>query len=446
MMSASIGMVSLGCPKNLVDTEVILGLLKKDGYVITNEPETADIIIINTCSFIEASKRESIKTILEMAQMKEKGRCKALIVSGCLAQEYGEELFHIIPEIDFLTGPGELMKIPYIINNMVSKSLNDIKYFLNKTGFLYDHTYPRLRATLPHLAYIKIAEGCDNCCSYCLIPRFRGKYRSREPESILKEALSLISEGIKEICLVAQDTTAFGHDKGKRGSLSDLLEMLGSLKDLPWIRLLYTNPSSVGSDVIEVMARYPNIVPYLDIPLQHTDPGILRAMNRPTDMKRIEDIICLARSIIPGIVIRTTFMVGFPGETEKAFESMLEYIGRIRFDRLGVFIYSREENTRAYSLPGQVKKSVKEKRYHNVMKLQAEISKEKNQALIGKVMEAICDYPGASRKGIMIGRIKGQAPEIDGITFIKGKGLKSGEIYNVRIIKAGEYDLEGIKI
>jgi ribosomal protein S12 methylthiotransferase len=436
--TSKIGMISLGCTKNLVDSEVMLGLLKTEGYSITQRSEDAEIIIINTCSFIESAKREAIETILEMAQMKKQGQCKFLVVAGCLAQEYGTGLFQEIPEIDALIGPGEFTRIVSVISNLKSSVFQSPIYFLNKSSVLYDHTYPRLRTTLPHLAYIKISEGCNHCCSYCLIPKIRGKYRSRETESILAEAEAFIEEGVKEICLIGQDTTAFKQ-------LHILLEKLASLRGSLWIRLLYTYPFSIDRKMIEVMAKYRNLISYLDIPLQHSHPRILKAMNRPSEIERIEALIHFARSVVPDLVLRTTIMVGFPGETNEEFEHLLEFASRIRFDHLGVFIYSREKGTPAYRMPNHVPSHVKQDRYRQIMELQAGISKEKNRALSGKILEVICDYPDPGQQGIMIGRTKGQAPEIDGITIVKGEGLKQGEICEVKIIRTDVYDLKGVR-
>ncbi|MBN2372207.1 30S ribosomal protein S12 methylthiotransferase RimO [bacterium] len=441
-----IGMISLGCSKNLVDSEVMLGLLKDDGHTITPNPDEAEVIIVNTCSFIESAKRESIDTILEMAIMKKKGRCVFLVVTGCMAEEYRRRLPGLIPEIDALAGTGEFKRIAQIIRELNQAPCQRISHFSDPANFLYDHSYTRLRTTWPHLAYIKIAEGCDNCCSYCLIPKLRGKYRSRQAESIQKEAESLIAEGVKEICLIAQDTTGFGKDSGNGFKISDLLDRLGRIKGSPWIRLLYAYPFTVDRDLIYAIAQNDNILPYLDIPLQHTAPRVLKAMNRPHDMERIEDIIRFARSAIPDIVIRTTFMVGFPGETESEFESMLRFIEKVRFDCLGAFMYSREKGTPAYNMPGQIPKRIKQKRYNKVMQMQAGISKGKNLSLIGRVMEVICDYPDNDRKGGMIGRTKGQAPEIDGATYITGKDIKPGDICKVKITNADVYDIEGVRV
>jgi ribosomal protein S12 methylthiotransferase len=434
-----IGMVSLGCTKNLVDSEVMLGLLKQAGYAVTPRAEEADIILINTCSFIESAKRETIETIIEMSQMKHEGKCRFLIVTGCLAQEYGTKLLSEIPEIDAFVGPGELTQIVSVIQKLESSHTQATIHCLKETAFIYDHTFPRLHTTWPHLGYIKISEGCNHCCSYCLIPRLRGPYRSREIDSILIEAKYLVNQGVKEICLVGQDTTAF-----KRIHL--LLEKLASLKGAPWIRLLYTYPFSVDVELIKVMANYPNILHYLDIPLQHSHPKVLKAMNRPSDMQKTEALINFARSAIPDLTIRTTFMVGFPGETDEEFEDLLDFVEKIRFDRLGVFAYSKERGTLAYHLPAHVPKRIKEERYRQIMTLQAAISKEKNQALLGKALEVICDYPDPHQEGMMIGRTKGQAPQIDGVTYIRGENLKPGERYRVEVTKAGVYDLEGERI
>lgn len=443
-----IGMISLGCPKNLIDTEVLLGLLKEQGHTITNKPNESEIIIINTCSFIESAKKESIENILEMATMKENGNCSFLIVTGCLAQEYGERLLKIIPEIDFVYGTHEYIKIVNLIDNLNELAIdtNGKRVFINRTNFLYDHTYPRFRTTLPHLSYIKIAEGCNHCCSFCLIPRLRGHYHSREMDSIIKEANLLIADGVKEITLVAQDSTSYGQDKKGEVNINLLLERIASIKDTMWIRLLYTYPFSLNSGIIELMSQYNNIIPYLDIPLQHSHKKILKSMNRPSNIREIKELINFARSTIPDMIIRTTFMVGFPGESDKEFESLLEFINQVKFDRLGVFTYSREKKTISSNLPEQVSKRVKTLRYRSVMELQSKISLKKNQALIGRTFNAICDYPSLESPDIMVGRIKGQAYDIDGVTYIninsKKGGLAPGDICLVKITDSGCYDLK----
>ncbi|MGA1791454.1 MAG: 30S ribosomal protein S12 methylthiotransferase RimO [bacterium] len=434
-----IGLISLGCSKNRVDSEVILGLLKNNGYLLTQNPEEADIIIINTCSFIEPAKREAVESILEMAQMKKKGRCRFLIVTGCLAQECGIKLFHEMPEVDALIGPGEMARIVEVIDQLNSAASKNAIHFLSRTPFLYDHSWPRIRTTRPHIAYIKISDGCDHCCSYCLIPKLRGSYRERELESVVVEAKKLAREGVKEICLIAQDTTAFTR-------LSLLLERLASIEEGPWIRLLYTYPFSVDHALIDIMPKYPNVLSYLDIPLQHSNPRILKAMKRPSDIERIEKLIHYARSSIPDLVIRTTFMVGFPGETDDEFKHLMAFVQKMRFDHLGVFEYSRERGTEAYHMPGQVSKRIKQKRYHKIMALQADISNEKNRSQLGRIVEVICDCPDPDQQGIIIGRTKGQAPEIDGVTYIAGEDLKTGEICRIRITGSSVYDLEGIKV
>lgn len=433
----TIGTISLGCTKNLVDTEVMLGLLTQEGYSITPNAEEADIIIVNTCSFIEEAKRESIETILEMCHMKERGRCRNLIVTGCLAQEYGTKLFREIPEIDALLGSGEFTQIVPVITALIASDPRDHLHLLNTPSYIYDHTAPRLRSTWGHLAYVKISEGCDHCCSYCLIPRLRGGYRERERESVVTEVEALVDEGVKEICLIGQDTTAFE-------GLPTLLERLASISEAPWIRLLYAYPFSLSRDLIKVMAEYPAILPYLDIPLQHSHPRILAAMNRPRDVRRVEGFIDYARSVIPDMIIRTTLMVGFPGETEGEFDHMLRFVRRMRFDRLGVFSYSREKGTAAARLPNQVPRRVKQTRYHEIMGLQSGIARKKNRALIGRISTAICDYTHPHRQGVMVGRTKGQAPDIDGVTFIRGEGRTPGEICDITITQADVYDLEGI--
>jgi ribosomal protein S12 methylthiotransferase len=393
-MKKKVGIVSLGCPKNLVDSEIMLGLLKKNEYEIVNNKEEADILIVNTCGFIESAKAESISTILEMAQCKEKN-CELLIVTGCLAERYKGEIIKEIPEVDAVVGTGNYGEIADIIAefNHEKKSvrygnLNEIAYLENE----------RLVSTKNGYAYLKIAEGCDNCCTYCIIPSLRGRFRSRKIEDIIKETEALVKGGAKEIILVAQDVTRYGVDIYGERSLVKLLKRLSDIEGVEWIRLLYCYPDEIDMELIDEIAANEKVLKYIDIPLQHASDKILKAMGRRGNSQLNENIIKTLREKIPGIVIRTSFIVGFPGEDEEDFKKLYDFIDRYKVDRLGVFEYSKEEDTKAAKLKNQVPKRVKAKRYKEVMSLQREISGLKNHERVNKTYRTLVE--GVADDGI----------------------------------------------
>ncbi|MFH1860597.1 MAG: 30S ribosomal protein S12 methylthiotransferase RimO [bacterium] len=425
---SKVSAISLGCPKNLVDTEIMLGILKEEGYGITFNPEEADMLIINTCAFLEKARKESREVIAEYT-----GKYKKLIVAGCLVQLYGKKLLDEFPGIDHLIGVGEINKIHQTI-------ADEKQVCLNKGS--YQHSYPRIIATLPHTAYVKIADGCDNCCSYCLIPSLRGRYQSRDMEGIIKEVNELVTViGTREINLIAQDITLYGKDTHDRLMLPELLKQLTTISDNLWIRLMYTHPAHVTDELIEIMATSPNICHYLDLPIQHINDSILQAMNRKVSSQQIKELISRLRQSIPDIALRTSLIVGFPGEGEDEFKMLLDFVEETRFDHLGVFPYSNEQGTPAFDFPNQVDEMVKEERQHRIMELQQKVSFKKKKKKIGKTLDVIVE--GYIEQG-MFGRSQYEAPEIDGVIYIKGRHQrKIGEIVPVTIIAATEYDLVG---
>ncbi len=451
-----IGIKSLGCPKNLVDTEVICGKLRESGYIITEEMENADIVIINTCSFIREAVEESIEEILLLAKLKKEGRIRYLLVSGCLPQRYRENnLIQELPEVDAFLGVGDLLEIDAVIKRMGQGQRQTIYQVSPQPQFLYNHHTPRTILTPRYYAYIKISEGCQNNCSYCLIPEIRGNFRSRKMEDILEEVKALEErQNLGEIILIGQDTTAYGIDLYGEYKLAELLKKLSllDLKNLKWIRLLYTHPAHYTEELIEVIASYPKICPYLDLPLQHINDKILRKMNRLISRESTISLIKKLRERIPHLALRTTLMVGFPGETESDFEELLNFVQETRFEKLGAFVFSREEGTLACSFPRQIPQPVKEERLEKLMLTQQEISREINNSYLGKEIEVLIEEIVTDKtESFLIGRSKYDAPEIDGQVFIKmDKANKRdkiqigiGEFIKVKIVEASEYDLVG---
>ena len=440
MNPIKVHILSLGCPKNLVDSEVMSAGLLNNGYAITSHEEEAEIILINTCAFILPAKEESIAEILRLAEWKHKGACRYLIATGCLSQRYQGDLAKDLPEVDLFLGTAEAGKIASYLKKLCSDRL-ETRLMIGEPSFLMRHTHGRILATPPHTAYIKIAEGCSNRCSYCIIPSIRGPYRSRKPDDILKEAEALAARGVKELIVIAQDTTAYGSDLKAKPKLSALMQSIAGIKDVKWIRLLYTHPESLSDDVFEVMAREEKICRYIDFPIQHIDDEILRAMNRKIGSEAIKQKIERARAVLPDIALRTSIIVGFPGETTAKFQKLLDFITETRFDHLGAFIYSREEGTTAAQLPRQVTEKVKQKRRDLLMEEQTSISFQINQSLVGSIQEIIVEGTAES-PGYLSGRIRRQAPDIDGITLIKETSkIRMGEMLLCRIVSATEYDL-----
>jgi len=433
-----VAIVSLGCAKNLIDSEVMLNIIKDGKYEITNDPYWADIIIINTCGFIDKAKQESINTIIEMGQYKKEGKCKLLIAAGCLSERYKEELLEEMTELDAVIGTGDYKSILDVIERGLKGQ--KITMYGNQENIDLDRL-DRYVSTKNHTAYIKIAEGCDNKCTYCIIPKLRGRYRSRKFEEIIKEAEFLASKGIKELIVIAQDTSVYGRDLYGKLMLPELLKSMAKIEGIEWIRLLYAYPDEFNDELINVIASEEKVCKYIDMPIQHGSNKILKLMGRNTTKEKILHLISKLRNEIPDIAIRTTFIVGFPGETEEDFEELAEFIKEVEFDRMGVFTYSREEDTPAYKLPNQIDEETKINRQDVLMSLQMDISYKKNLTFIGKSFEVLIeDYDN----GQYIGRTYRDAPEIDGLVyFTSKKQMKVGEFANVLIKDATDYDLIG---
>jgi ribosomal protein S12 methylthiotransferase len=435
-----IGVVSLGCAKNLVDTEIVLGFLSDAEHEIVSDPGQAEIIIVNTCGFIEEAKEESINAILEMAGYKEKGSCKALVVMGCLSQRYTQELWDEIPEIDAMVGTNELDLVPDIIKRAAAGE----RVLTQRDGFFnYDQAYRRVSTTGSHFAYLKIAEGCNHRCAFCVIPAIRGRRRSRSLDSILAEAKVLKEQGVQEVAVIAQDTTAYGGDIGT--SIVHLLRELAAL-DFPWIRLLYTYPSSITDELLELINTTPNIVKYVDLPLQHVSGQVLKRMTRPGDFQSTRELIQRIRAKIPGVTIRSSFIVGFPGETEEDFQELLTFLEAERLNHVGIFKYSREENSAAHDYPDQIEEGVKEARYRQAMALQQRISRELNQELVGRKLQVLVEFASAESDLVLIGRHQGQSPDVDGVVYLGRGTLQPGKLVPVMITEAHDYDLVGEEV
>lgn len=432
-------MVSLGCPKNQVDAEMMLSLLKEGGFEICSEEAEADAIVINTCGFIESAKAEAIENILEAAEYKKNGNCKALIVTGCLAERYRDDVTAEIPEADVCVGIGSNSKIAEIVKNAIEgKKQNS---YGEKSA--HDLNGERILGGYPFSTYLKIGDGCDNCCTYCAIPKIRGRMRSRTIEDCVAEAKALADRGVKELIVVAQDTTAYGEDIYKKPMLSSLLKELCKIEGLHWIRTLYTYPDRITDKLLETIASEEKLVAYLDIPLQHIDGEILKRMNRKGDKQSLSALIDKIRKKIPEITLRTTFITGFPGETDEQFCSLAEFIKEKRFDRLGCFTYSAEEDTIAATFPDQIDEQIKTARMENIMEMQMTIAAEKNEEKIGTVTEVLIEGWDDYIK-CYFGRTPADAPEVDGkIFFMSTKPLKIGEFVKVRINDCIEYDLLG---
>lgn len=428
-------MVSLGCAKNLVDSEVMLGILKQAGVELTEKESDADILVVNTCGFIGDAKEESIDTILSLAEHKKTGRCKKLIVAGCLSQRYKDDLSKSLPEVDCFIGTGEYHRIAEAIED----GFRD-RVLVGLPTYIHDYTTPRIISTPGFYAYVKVAEGCSNHCSYCSIPSIRGEFRSRPIESVVKEAESLAAQGIKEINLIAQDTTSFGKDRGE--GLEPLLKKLMPIKAIEWIRLLYLYPGRITDELITIMKNEEKVLPYIDLPLQHISPPVLKAMNRQYTRAGVEALIEKLRSRLPDVTLRTSMIVGFPGEKESDFRELLDFVESVKFDRLGVFTYSREEGTPAYSMKGQVPRKVKSGRMEALMSAQREISLEKNRGLIGSTLRVMIE--GANEDGEhgeLKGRAASQAPDVDGAVYLTGRNAGPGQIISAVVTGAGDYDI-----
>ena len=456
-----LGLISLGCPKNLVDSEVMLGIIEKYDIEITNDPEAAEIIIVNTCGFIESAKQESIETILSMAAYKTEGCCRHLIVTGCLAQRYAQDLFRDMPEIDALVGTNVFKDIDRVIDRVMQGErvmhLKDddllplpgagqtLKVSLSGSGLPQGKEIqadPRKLTTPPYLAYLKIAEGCDNFCSFCAIPLIRGRYTSKPYEQVMAEAKDLADRGVKELVVIAQDTTRYGQDLYGKLRLAELLRDLNDIPGLKWIRVLYSYPNTFTDELIEAYATLPKVYHYVDLPLQHASDRLLHAMRRRDKLEETKNLLKKLRERIPDIVIRTTFIVGFPGETEEDFAILKEFVVEQKFENAGVFQYSREENTAAAAMPDQIPEEVKQDRYDELMAIQAGISEETHRAMEDRELEVVVEGYEEGEENLAVARSYREAPDIDGSIFVENAaGLKPGDFIRVRIEQGFAYEV-----
>jgi ribosomal protein S12 methylthiotransferase len=464
-----IGFVSLGCPKNLVDGEVMLGIARDAGHEITPDAATADVLVVNTCAFIDNAKQESIDAILEMAAQKRDGKASRLVVTGCLAERYRDELRKEIPEIDAVLGTGE---VPAILDAVAGgrdsrfavrdSDATPLTFFRSPDAltkneprtanreprtaptYIYDADTPRLLTTPKHFAYVKVAEGCDYTCAFCIIPTLRGGYRSRTADSIVREARRLAEQGVRELLLISQDTTFYGIDRGERGALARLLRELNAIDGLRWIRLLYLYPTTITDDVLAAMAECEKVCRYVDLPLQHASGGVLKRMRRPGNRKTYDKLLARIRERVPGVTLRTTLIVGFPGETDKDFGELESFIAETRFDHVGVFTYSHEEGTRAYGFADDVPAAVKRKRRNALMARQKRIVGDAQKARVGTDVAVLIDGPSPEHELVLQGRLEGQAPDIDPVVFLTDCNPErhlAGQLINARIIAAKGYDL-----
>ena len=441
-MSKLLGYISLGCAKNLVDTEVMLGALQDNGYEITEEPEKADIIIINTCTFIEKAKEESINTILEAGQYKQYGDCKGLIVAGCLSQQYQEELFTEIPEIDALIGTGSWNRIMEAVEAIQQGQRICI---MDSMTNMYDEGMPRMMTTPDYSAYVKISEGCNNGCTFCIIPKVRGAYRSRSMESIEREVQQLAEAGVKEVVLIAQDTTYYGADLNNGTPLlSELLKRLAKIEGIEWIRMLYLYPKHFSDELLETIMTEPKVCKYIDMPLQHINNTVLQRMNRKDTRENIVALLHKIRNRSEHITLRTSLIVGFPGETEEQFQELADFVKDIRFDHMGVFTYSQEDGTPAGMMDEQILEEVKEERYHTLMAIQAQVSEEHNRDLEGTIHQGMIESIDEVEPGKFLarGRLQMQAPDVDGNMYVEDvTGLSEGDIVTVKVSQGFAYDV-----
>lgn len=438
-MAKTVYMINLGCPKNQVDGEVMLGLLACEGYTISLDPAEADVLLINTCSFISDAKEESIDAILELARYKEASPTTQLVVTGCLAQRYGQELREALPEVDVFVGTGEFLRIAEILKRKRAQ-LDGPRTYIGAAHILPDHTAPRLPTTPSYTAYLKVAEGCNHRCAFCIIPKIRGRQESRSIDSLVAEATLLAARGVKELNLIAQDLTAYGRERRDGTTLLGLLRALCRIDGIAWIRLLYCYPNYLDEPLLRCIAEETKICSYLDLPLQHISDRMLRAMRREKSGDGIKRLLDRIRTYIPGVVLRTAFIVGFPGETEEDFAQLLAFVSEAELDHVGVFRYSQEEGTAAAAMTDQIPEEVKEERWHRLMAAQARVVQRKHRALIGSLQEVlVCDR---DQRGRLWGRTRGQAPDIDGVVFLDRRvQAQSGEIIVARVTGTSGYDL-----
>ncbi len=435
--------VSLGCPKNRVDSEVMLGVAEQRGYAPTGDPEQAEVIVINTCGFIDAAKKESVDTILEMADYKAGGRCRQLIVTGCLSQRHPEEMAAELPEVDHFLGSSDMLRLAEVLAGGAPRMLVG-----TPADWVVGAADPRALSSSPGSAYLKIAEGCDRQCSFCVIPELRGKQRSRSIDDVAREAEALIARGVIELNLVSQDTVRYGRDRDDGATLEALVERLADLPGLRWLRLFYLYPDQLSEGVIALLAQHPRVLPYVDMPLQHAADAMLRRMRRGHGGRRLRDVVDKLRSAIDDLTFRTAFIVGHPGESDDEFEELCDFVSWARFERVGVFRYSDEESAHSHALAGKVPLEVAEARWEALMELSREISREQSEALVGRELEVLVEGPSDEHELVLMGRHRGQAPEIDGQVYLSGTEMleaqpEPGRLVTVRVEQASDYDLAG---
>jgi ribosomal protein S12 methylthiotransferase len=434
--SLRVGVVSLGCPKNLVDSEVMLGQLRRAGHELVGDPGQADVIVVNTCAFIDRAKQESIDTILEMAREKETGRASRLVVTGCLAQRYEAELRREIPEIDATLGTGQVSSILEAVTG--TSTATDLS---QPPSWVYDHLSPRVLTTPPWLAYVKISEGCDYTCSFCIIPTLRGRHRSRPLDDVVAEAEALAARGVRELVLVAQDSTRYGHDLGMREGLALLLRRLGRVDGIRWIRVMYAYPATMTDGILDAIASEEKVAKYVDMPLQHASDAALRRMKRPTGRGNLLGMVERVRQRVPGVAFRTSFIVGFPGETPAEFDELMGFVRDAEFDHLGVFTYSDEEGTTSFDLAGRVPARTKESRRKKLLAAQERISKRRNGRRVGERVEVLVEGTHADTDLLLRGRLSTQAPDVDGAVLINDGVAEPGTFVTCEITEAHPYDL-----
>jgi ribosomal protein S12 methylthiotransferase len=436
-MTRKVHLSNLGCPKNQVDAELMLGKLLAEGYEVTLDPGEADLMIVNTCSFIQPAKEESIDAILEMAGHKSAAGAR-LVVTGCLAERYGQVLATEMPEVDAFVGTGDFLRLPEVLRDLARSAPSGPVAYVGGQHVLPDARAPRLLTGQAFSAYLKVSEGCNHRCAFCIIPKIRGRHESRPLSDLVAEAQSLAAQGVREVNLVAQDLTAWGRDLAPRSSLAHLVRELARVDGIEWIRLLYCYPNHVTAELLDAIADEPKVCPYVDMPLQHGSDRMLRAMRRERSADSLRRLVERIRARVPAVALRTSFIVGFPGETEADFDELCAFVTELEFDRVGVFGYSREENTDADQMPHQVPDSVKQGRWHRLMRLQREISRRKNREWVGRVVPVLAC--GEDEDGRVFGRTAAQAPEIDGQVFLEGS-FEPGELARVCIVAADDYDL-----
>jgi ribosomal protein S12 methylthiotransferase len=431
--------VSLGCPKNRVDTEVMLGVAQGHRYRVVDDPEAADVVVVNTCGFIGEAKRESIETIFELAELKKHGRLEKLVVTGCLSQRYPHELAAEMPEVDHFLGSSDMLKLGEVLEGKAPRMLVG-----NPADWLVRASDPRVVTQSRASAWLKLAEGCNRSCSFCVIPQLRGKQRSRPADDIVREAEQLVAAGAIELNLVSQDTVAYGRDLPKgRASLADVVRRVADVAGVHWVRVFYLYPETLDEALLELLANHPRVVPYVDMPLQHASDAMLKRMRRGSTAARQRRIVSTLRERVPGLVFRTAFIVGHPGETDADFDELCAFVSFARFDRVGVFRYSDEESSQSFAQDRKVPARVAAARYRKLMTLQRKISRERNQALVGKELEVLVEGPSEDHEWVMKGRHAGQAPDIDGQVYLSGGEARAGELRRVRISQASDYDLVG---